>query len=839
MRKITRESLEFKYLIFVIALLMGGILWSGIISFSAVSLEKIYGRSFHSIMWTTIISIIGITVVAFLFWIVARKLVITPLQSIEKAARSLADGDLTFRLDIKADDEMGRTSKAMNESSRSLGDIFQRVKNGSKRVTAVAEKVEAEFKNVTENTKLETEAIANIASSLEEMNSAAAEISESTERLAVSTEEKAASMEEIVTSISQVANSAQELSHVVDTTSSSIEELSATIKEVAYKAEELAAASEETLAATEEISSSIKEVEQSAKESAMLSEKVKNEASTLGIASVGKTIEGIQNIKISFDKTANSIKKLGVRSDEIGKILNVIDEVTDQTTLLALNAAILAAQAGEHGKGFSVVADEIKDLAERTSYSTHEIAELIQAVQQEVKDAIFAMDEGLRSVEEGLSVANDAGDALSKIVESSKKSAEMSFSIERSTTEQAKTTRLVSDSMEKVKNMVSQIAKATLEQSKGTLLITKATEKMRDVSNHVRTATSEQLISTKHISEAMELASEKSLQIAKAVNEQRAGASQIFSSIEKIKDMPKHNMDRMFGINQSLKGLFRNTELLTNELNRIKLPDERSAGSTDIDIIRFGVEPVGGGSPLEIQEKFSPLAEHLSKKTGLKVVLKVVSDYEGILRDIEQGITQFCFVSPVTYIIAKKKYGTQVIAKALIEGKSAYRSVIVTKSASRINSLEDIRGRKFAFGDPHSLSSYIAPRKMLLNAGIDLKDLLHYEYLGSHEAVADAVLSGNFDAGGITESAANKFKDKGIKFIQFSENLPGFIICVSKTIPQGMKESLEIALTALSDTRPESSAILHSIYKRYSGFEKANDIEFTQLESIMSQLGLA
>jgi len=838
MRKITRESLEFKYLIFVIALLIGGILWSGIISFSAVSLEKIYGRSFHSIMWTTIISIIGITVVAFLFWIVARKLVITPLQSIEKAARSLADGDLTFRLDMKSDDEMGRTSKAMNESSRSLGDIFQRVKNGSKRVTAVAEKVEAEFKNVTENTKLETEAIANIASSLEEMNSAAAEISESTERLAVSTEEKAASMEEIVTSISQVANSAQELSHVVDTTSSSIEELSATIKEVAYKAEELAAASEETLAATEEISSSIKEVEQSAKESAMLSEKVKNEASTLGIASVGKTIEGIQNIKISFDKTANSIKKLGVRSDEIGKILNVIDEVTDQTTLLALNAAILAAQAGEHGKGFSVVADEIKDLAERTSYSTHEIAELIQAVQQEVKDAIFAMDEGLRSVEEGLSVANDAGDALSKIVESSKKSAEMSFSIERSTTEQAKTTRLVSDSMEKVKNMVSQIAKATLEQSKGTLLITKATEKMRDVSNHVRTATSEQLVSTKHISEAMELASEKSLQIAKAVNEQRAGAGQIFSSIEKIKDIPKHNMDKMFGINQSLKGLFRNTELLTNELKKIKLPDEGSAGSADIDLIRFGVEPVGGGSPLEIQEKFSPLAEHLSKKTGQKVVLKVVSDYEGILRDIEQGITQFCFVSPVTYIIAKKKYGTQVIAKALIEGKSAYRSVIVTKSASRINSLEDIRGRKFAFGDPHSLSSYIAPRKMLLNAGIDLKDLLHYEYLGSHEAVADAVLSGNFDAGGITESAANKFKDKGIKFIQFSENLPGFIICVSKTIPQGMKESLEIALTALSDTRPESSAILHSIYKRYSGFEKAYDIEFAQLESMMSQLGL-
>ena len=85
-----------------------------------------------------------------------------------------------------------------------------------------------------------------------------------------------------------------------------------------------------------------------------------------------------------------------------------------------------------------------------------------------------------------------------------------------------------------------------MEQSKGAMLITKATEKMRDVANHVKTATSEQLISSKQISEAMELVSEKSLQIAKAVNEQRSGANQIFNSIEKIKDIPKNNMDQCF-----------------------------------------------------------------------------------------------------------------------------------------------------------------------------------------------------------------------------------------------------------------------------------------------------
>jgi methyl-accepting chemotaxis protein len=117
-------------------------------------------------------------------------------------------------------------------------------------------------------------------------------------------------------------------------------------------------------------------------------------------------------------KTAGYVTKLGGRSEEIGNPA-VIDDITDQTTLLALNAAILAAQAGEHGKGFSVVADEIKNLAERTSFSTQEIALLIQSVQQEVSDAVAAMDEGLKSVSMGFRVTGEAADALRKIVESS------------------------------------------------------------------------------------------------------------------------------------------------------------------------------------------------------------------------------------------------------------------------------------------------------------------------------------------------------------------------------------------------------------------------------------
>jgi phosphate/phosphite/phosphonate ABC transporter binding protein len=838
MRKIERESLAYRYLIFFIALLIGGVLWSVLISFSAVSLEKAHGKGLHFIMGTTLIALTGISIGAFLFWTIVRKLVIKPIRSVEKAARALADGDLSHRLDIRSNDEIGRMSTAINESLSSLGGIFQRVRNGSQRVVSVVEKVEGEFKNVSESTRLESEAIANIASSLEEMNTAAAEISDSAERLAVSTEEKSAAMEEMVMSISHVANNAQELSHAVDSTSVSIEEMSSTIKEVSYKAEELAASSEETLAAAEELASSIKEVEQSAKESAKLSERVKNEASTFGMESIQKTIDGIQNIKLSFDKTAGVIQKLGGRSDEIGKILNVIDEITDQTTLLALNAAILAAQAGEHGKGFSVVADEIKDLADRTSFSTQEIAGLIQSVQQEVRDAILAMDEGIRSVDVGLKVAKDAGDALGKIVSSSIQSAEMADAIERSTGEQARTTRLVSESMEKVKNMVSQVAKTTLEQSKGAMLITQATEKMRDVANHVMNATGEQLVSSKQISEALELVSEKSLHIAKAVNEQRSGSKQIFDSIEKIKDVPKENMDRVYTINQSLKGLFKNSELLTDELKRIRSLDEDSAAGAGISSLRLGVEPKGV-SAIDLSAKFEPLARYLGKKLGKKIELRVVSDHEGALRDLGKGITHLCFLSPVTYIMAKKQYGAEVLVRALTDGKPTYRSAIIVKSTSGITSAENIRGHKFAFGNQHSLSGYIAPRIMLMNAGMDLKNLLHYEYLGSHEAVVKGILDGSFDAGGVNESTALQYKDKGIRVIQFSEGLPGFSLCVTKALPQNIRDAIEAALTALRDTSPEGSAVLHTIYQQHNGFAGTSDADFSYVRSMMSRLGVA
>ncbi|MBI5848650.1 MAG: phosphate/phosphite/phosphonate ABC transporter substrate-binding protein [Nitrospirae bacterium] len=798
------------------------------------SIEKEYKEALGYIVLVITLTILAALFFSAVLWFMIRRMVIKPVKSVEDAAQKLSEGDMSFNVEIRSTDEIGRASRAIKQSMFSLSDILRRIKDITKRVNHVVVEVEGESRKIVEGAALETEAIADISSSIEEMNAAISDIADGTDGLAASAEQTAASMEEMVTSIAEITNSTQDLSVAVEATSSSIEQLYATSREVSNNSAALVGAAQETQAAIIEIAASVKEVDHRVKESATLSEQVKRDASTFGMTSIGKTIQGMQDIKISVEKTAGYIEKLGGRSEEIGQILTVIDDITDQTTLLALNAAILAAQAGEHGKGFSVVADEIKQLADRTSISTQEIGLLIQSVQQEVGDAIDAMKDGLKSVETGFKVTQEAADALRKIVESSTKSSAMAAAIERSTAEQSKATSLVSEAMERVLSMVGQITNAMAEQFSGIQLIKTSTEKMRDISTHVRTATNEQSLNSKQISQAVEVVSDKSQQISRAINEQKIGSNQIWSSVEKIKDIPRENKDRSFKLNQLVKELHKDAELISTEMERFRFAGEQamSAGG----VLRMGIVPIE--TPALMFKHFSPLADYLSKKMKRKIDLKVAVDFQGAIRDLEQGVTQFCFMGPSTYSIAHVKFGAKVLVKALNNGKPFHKAVIITKSDSGINSLQDIKGRSFAFGDINSTSSHVVPRAMLLAEGIDLKDLQYYNYLGHHDDVLKAVLNGDFDAGGVKESAAIMHKDMGIRVLKLSEDIPEFNFTASADLDPQISRDLKAVLMGLKEDDPETKPVLKAIYENYTGFTDAEDEDYSTIRMMMSKIGI-
>ncbi|MDA8168777.1 MAG: phosphate/phosphite/phosphonate ABC transporter substrate-binding protein [Nitrospiraceae bacterium] len=773
-------------------------------------------------------SAIGAILLAVLFWYILNRFVIAPVKDIEKSAGKLAEGDLSFRTSIHSEDEIGKLQDSIRNSLASISNILRRVKEISRRIEDVTENVEKDSGRMIEFTQLESEAVGDISTSVEELNASISEIAESVDGLAASMEQTAASVEQIAASIESISTVATELSGAVDETGSSIEQLSATLREVAGGAKELAETSDETLSAVEEIIHSIKEVEQKARDSATFSERVATEASTLGVSSIDKTIKGMEKIKSSVEKTSEAVKKLDTRSEEIGKILTVIDEITEQTTLLALNAAILAAQAGEKGKGFSVVADEIKSLAERTALSTQEIGSLIDGVRLEVKTAGEAMREGIKAVDDGISITREAGGSLKKILEGSTKSSEMVKSIDRTTSEQAKSAKLVSESLERVRIMVGRMAQATSEQSKGVALIATAADRMRDASIQVRNTTSQQVESSRQISNAIEVVSEKSQHISKAINEQKLGSNQIWTSVEKIKEIPGRSRDLSFRINRSLRELLKDAEVLNVEMERFKLSESGK------DIIRFGITPLE--SPVEMYKKFAPLAGYLTRKLDRKVELRVASNFESAIKEIGQGMVDFCYMTPSTYILANKTYGVKVLVKALREGKPFQHSVIVAREGGHIKSLKDLKGKSFAFGDENSTSSHIVPRAMLLEDGIDLKDLSYYNYLGHHNDVADAVLKGEFDAGGLMESTAYKYKAKGLTFLKFSAEIPEFNIVSGKTDEETVRR-LKKALAELNSSGADSP-VLKSIDPGYTGFMEASDEDFSGIRKMMSSIGM-
>jgi methyl-accepting chemotaxis protein len=774
--------------------------------------------------------IVIISLVSLLLFIL-RRVVIRHVSNIENAAALLAEGDLSFPVDIKTGDEIGRLSKSIKNSLFSISGVLRRIQEISGRIFKVAEVGENESRQVLEGTQLEAESVDNISAAVEELNASIAEISEGTDSLAASVEETAASMEQMSANTSEINQSTMELFTAVEETSSSMEQVSSSIKAVSDTSDRLSASSENTLSAMEELNVSIKEVDRHAKESANLSQKVVQDATRIGLKSVEKTIEGMGRIRDAVEKAADSVRKLGDRSEEIGKILTVIDEITEQTTLLSLNAAILASQAGEYGKGFSVVADEIKDLAERTSLSTQEIAALINAVQQEVSQSVSAMEEGVRTVEEGFMLASDSDKALHEIVGSAQRSSEMSSAIERATEQQATAVSLVAESMDKVKNMISAIVRATSEQAKGAALIIGASEKVCNITTQLKSSSEEQSASSKLIAKAMEVVSDKTQQISFALREQKDGANNIRNAIGKIIQLPEENRQRAMILNRSLRDLSKDAELLTREIERFKFHDV-----TSLEVRRFGVVPID--SPAEMFTSFDLLVRYLAEKTGRKVDLKVASNFADAVRDIATGVTQICYMTPSTYIQAHRESGVRVIAKALREGKPYHHSVIISKAQKGIEKIEDLRGKSFAFGDMNSTSSHIMPRYMLLEAGISLEDLSYYNYLGTHNDVAQAVLAGDFDAGGVMEKTALKFQGQGLHIIKYSDAIPEFNISVSRLLPE---DEVRIILKAFSDLRDENfetAPILKSIDMNYTGFMEASDSDFDGIREIMMRLGM-
>jgi methyl-accepting chemotaxis protein len=263
------------------------------------------------------------------------------------------------------------------------------------------------------------------------------------------------------------------------------EEFSATAAEQAQGAENQKDQTQQVAAAMLQMSSTVAQVAENSNKASEASRKAADTA-RLGGQIVEDTLAKMRAIADSVGHTAKRVQELGKSSNQIGEIIGVIDDIADQTNLLALNAAIEAARAGEQGRGFAVVADEVRKLAERTSKATKEITQMIQNIQTETRSAVEAMQAGTKQVELGVESTTQAGNSLHEIIKTSELVGDMILLIASASTEQSSASDEINVNIEQIAKIAQETAAGSRESAKAVHELSKLATNLQSIVNKFR-----------------------------------------------------------------------------------------------------------------------------------------------------------------------------------------------------------------------------------------------------------------------------------------------------------------------------------------------------------------
>jgi methyl-accepting chemotaxis protein len=377
----------------------------------------------------TLLAAIGLAVVAAMSSVfVLSKRVIKPVGELAKFSERLVAGDLRAKIDLGDDDEFSFIAENFNRTAAKVAHAAtnQQAQDSLQRsITDLLNTINQVARgDLTIRGRVTNDALGNVVDSVNFMLDNFTKVLERVRKAAI---DVSTSANQILDAADEMTAGATQQDQEITNTSSAVEELTVSMKQVSNNAEASAEAARRALDAAEQ-----------------------------GNRAVSDTLEGMQRIRASVQATAKKIKSLGDRSLEISEIINVINDITEQTNLLALNAAIEAARAGEAGRGFAVVADEVRKLAEHSRSATKDIAALIKAIQAETNEAVVVMEEGTREVEVGASLADQAGKALEAISSVVRQSAELVQEISLASKQQVRGTEGVANAMQIISGITRQ-----------------------------------------------------------------------------------------------------------------------------------------------------------------------------------------------------------------------------------------------------------------------------------------------------------------------------------------------------------------------------------------------
>ncbi len=412
----------------------GGQGFEGTDAFSGRTVSELVTHTANSRLVLIIMLAIGLVLGVTISFLLARNIVL-PIRAVTEAATSLAEGNLDTKLDDSRTDEIGQLARGMNSVQEYMGEL-----------AGVAEKMSAHDLRVTLTARSTKDRLGN---SFIKM---ADNLREIIRNLHGSATELQAAAEQIGRTAHAMSNGSQDQSERFNQIAAAVEEITVNITEASRNAESISMASRDA-----------------------------STTATDGGQIVAETVRGMVDISVVVADSAKAMGDLADSANKIGEIISVIDDIADQTNLLALNAAIEAARAGEQGRGFAVVADEVRKLAERTSKATGEISGMIREIQKRTGNAVSSMQSASIKVDDGKALTDKAGSALSEIVSMSDRMVAMITQMAQSASQQAQAASEISQNISQVSVTTEQTARDSADSLQASNRLSEQARSLRSI----------------------------------------------------------------------------------------------------------------------------------------------------------------------------------------------------------------------------------------------------------------------------------------------------------------------------------------------------------------------
>ena len=436
--------------------------------------------------WTILISLL-FTMAALSVGVViayrTAKSITEPLTNLMNVARAIGNsGDLEHNIDTSRPDEIGELART-----------FHKMVTYLKEMAAVSEAIAGGDLTLEVKPRSSHDTLGNaFAKMVEGLAGLVRSVRDASSQVASASNQVAGASDDS-------AKIGLQASSAIDEVTSTMHEMSVNVQNMVKSTQVQASSVSETSASIDQMVASIQRVADTAKVLLDISNRSREEVHN-GIGTMEKATDGLNRINTTINSSGEIIGALGQRADDIGKIIEVIDDLAEQTNLLALNAAIEAARAGEHGLGFAVVADEVRKLAEKSAQSTKEISELIQSIQKEARKAVENMDRSTSIVNEGLELGGELNSALKKISNVVTEVYKFAQEIGAATNEQSHGSSQIARATTRLNEITHEINSAVEEQASGAQAVVKAMERMRELVQQSTSSSTELAASSEQMS---------------------------------------------------------------------------------------------------------------------------------------------------------------------------------------------------------------------------------------------------------------------------------------------------------------------------------------------------